>query len=124
MIGKMFSLGFEAATLPALLTYRSTRAVLGIPGELERIRGEFRQLSDEVGRGVQVLLASVDADMRHKTAHLSAQQKQQALDLALDAAEQHLSMAALNTLRALWLALDSGRELRRDRTGIVIEHEQ
>lgn len=124
MIGKMISLGFDAATLPARLTYRGTRAVLSMPAELDRVMAEARQVSEEVARAIQVLLASVDAEMSQKAARLSAQQKQQAADLALDAAEKHLSMAALNMLRVLWLTLDSNRAVTQDRTGVVIEHEQ
>ena len=43
--------------------------------------------------------------------------------LALGAAEQHLSMAAVNMLRALWLTLDSSRSLEQRREGVIIEHE-
>lgn len=45
--------------------------------------------------------------MTHKTAHLSAADKRLAAELALHAAEQHLNMAAINILRAVWLTLHS-----------------
>jgi hypothetical protein len=123
MIGKMVSLGFDLATLPARMTYRGTRAMLAVPGDIERVVAEVRQVSDEIAREVQALLYSVDQDMRRKTAHLSPEQKQQAAELALDAAEKHLSMAAVNVLRALWLAVDSNRRLEQEGSGVVIEHE-
>jgi hypothetical protein len=123
MIGKMVSLGFDLATLPARMTYRGTRAMLAVPGDIERVVAEVRQVSDEIAREVQALLYSVDQDMRRKTAHLSPEQKQQAAELALDAAEKHLSMAAVNMLRALWLAVDSNRRLEQEGSGVVIEHE-
>ena len=123
MIGKMISLGFDLATMPARMTYRGTRAMLAMPGDIEQVIAEVRAVSDEVAREVQVLLESVDAEMSQKTAHLNPQQKQQAAELALDAAEQHLSMAAVNMLRALWLAVDSSRRLEQDADGVIIEHD-
>ena len=123
MIGKMVSLGFDLATLPARMTYRGTRAMLAMPGDYEQVMAEIRQASDEVAREIQALLYSVDAEMSQKTAHLNPQQKQQAAELALDAAEKHLSMAAVNMLRALWLAVDSSRQLSQDKDGIIIEHD-
>jgi len=124
MIGKLVSLGFDLATLPARMTYRGTRAMLAMPGDFEQVMMEIRQASDEVAREIQVLLAEVDAEMSQKTAHLSGEQKQQAAELALDAAEKHLSMAAVNMLRALWLAMDSSRSLEQDKGGLIIEHEK
>ena len=125
MIGKMISLGFDLATMPARMTYRGTRAMLAMPGDFEQVIAEVRAVSDEVAREVQVLLESVDAEMSQKTAHLNPQQKQQAAELALDAAEQHLSMAAVNILRALWLSLDASRSLEEQaREGVIIEHER
>lgn len=123
MIGKMVSLGFDLATLPARMTYRGTRAMLAMPGDIEQVIAEVRQVSDEIAREVEALLYSIDREMSEKTAHLNAQQKQQAAELALDAAERHLSMAAVNLLRALWLAVDSGRRLEREGSGVVIEHD-
>ena len=123
MIGKMVSLGFDLATLPARMTYRGTRAMLSMPGDFEQVMAEIREASDEVAREIQALLYSVDQEMSQKAAHLSPQQKQQAAELALDAAEQHLSMAAVNMLRALWLAVDSNRQLEQDGDGVTIEHE-
>ena len=61
--------------------------------------------------------------MRQKAAHLSPVQKQQAAELALGAAEQHLSMAAVNMLRALWLTLDSSRGLDNRRGPVTIDQD-
>jgi len=119
----MVSLGFDLATLPARMTYRGTRAMLTMPGDFEQVMAELRQASDEVAREVQALLYSVDAEMNEKAAHLSPLQKQQAAELALDAAEKHLSMAAVNMLRALWLAVDSSRRLEEDRGPVIIDQE-
>jgi uncharacterized protein (DUF2225 family) len=124
MIGKMISLGFDLATLPARMTYRGTRAMLAMPGDFEQVMAEIRQASDEVAREIQALMADVDMEMSQKTAHLNGEQKQQAAELALDAAEKHLSMAAVNMLRALWLAVDSSRSLEHDKGPVIIEHEQ
>ncbi len=124
MIGKMITLGFDLATLPARMSYRTARALLAVPGDFEQVMTEIRHASDEVARDIRVLLASVDAEMSHKTAHLSSAQKQQAAELALDAAEKHLSMAAVNMLRALWLAVDANRNLAHDDgSGVVIDQE-
>jgi len=120
----MVSLGFDLATLPARMTYRGTRAMLTMPGDFERVLVEIREASDEVALEIQALMADVDADMSQKTAHLNSEQKQQAAELALDAAEKHLSMAALNMLRALWLAVDSSRGLEHDKESVIIEHER
>ena len=123
MIGKMVSLGFDLATLPARMTYRGTKAMLSMPGDFEQVMAEVRQATDEVALEIQALMASVDAEMSQKAAHLNVEQKQQAAELALDAAEKHLSMAAVNMLRALWLAVDSSRSLEHDKGGVIIEHE-
>ena len=123
MIGKMVSLGFDLATLPARMTYKGTKAMLAMPGDFEQVMAEIRQASDEVAGEIQALMADVDAEMSQKAAHLNGEQKQQAAELALDAAEKHLSMAAVNMLRALWLAVDSSRSLEQDRRGVIIEHE-
>jgi hypothetical protein len=123
MIGKMVSLGFDLATLPARMTYKGTKAMLAMPGDFEQVMAEIRLASDEVAREIQALMADVDAEMSQKAAHLNGEQKQQAAELALDAAEKHLSMAAVNMLRALWLAVDSSRGLEHDRDGVIIEHE-
>ena len=123
MIGKMVSLGFDLATLPARMTYRGTRAMINMPGDIEQVMAEIREASDEVAREIQGLLYAVDQEMSHKAAHLNPQEKQQAAELALDAAEKHLSMAAVNMLRALWLAVDSTRRLERDEDGVIIEHD-
>nr|WP_298109726.1 hypothetical protein [uncultured Pseudomonas sp.] len=107
MIGKLLSTGFNLATLPARLTFRSVRALAMTPAEASRLLADMRQASDQAVRELQELLTSVDADMTQKTAHLSAADKRLAAELALHAAEQHLSMAAINILRAVWLTLNS-----------------
>nr|WP_298170952.1 hypothetical protein [uncultured Pseudomonas sp.] len=107
MIGKLLSAGFSLATLPARLTFRSVRALAMTPAEASRLLAGMRQASDQAVRELQEILTSVDADMTQKTAHLSAADKRLAAELALRAAEQHLSMAAINILRAVWLTLNS-----------------
>ena len=122
MIGKMVSLGFSLATLPARMTYRGTRALLAMPGDFEQVMREIGQTSEDVAREIQTLMADVDREMSRKAEHLSGEQKQQAAELALDAAEKHLSMAAVNMLRALWLAVDSNRSLEHDKASVIIEY--
>ena len=107
MIGKLLSTGFSLANLPARLTFRSVRALAMTPAEVSRLLADMRQASDQAVRELQELLTRVDADMAQKTAHLSAADKRLAAELALRAAEQHLSMAAINILRAVWLTLNS-----------------
>jgi hypothetical protein len=107
MIGKLLSTGFSLATLPARLTFRSVRALAMTPAEASRLLADMREASDQAVHELQGLLASVDAEMTHKAAHLSAADKRLAAELALRAAEQHLSMAAINILRAVWLTLNS-----------------
>ena len=124
MIGKMMSMGFELATMPARLTWRSARAVTMSPAEFQQFSQELRNASEEVAREIQAVIAGVDAEMSMKAGHLSSEQKAQAASLALQAAEQHLSMAAVNLLRALWLSAHAGRELARDKDGVIIEHER
>jgi hypothetical protein len=122
MFGKIVSLGFDLATMPARMTVRGARAMVAMPGDIEHFRQELRQVSSEVALEIQQVLDSVDADMREKAAHLNPTQKQQAAALALGAAEQHLSMAALNILRAVWLTVDAGRSLEQERSSLTIEH--
>jgi hypothetical protein len=124
MLGKMVALGFDLATLPARMTLRGAKAVIAMPGDVEHFMRELRSVSDEVAREIQLLLASVDAEMTHKAAHLSPTQKQQAAELALNAAQQHLSMAAVNVLRALWLSMEASRGLDRDRDPVIIEQQR
>lgn len=124
MIGKMLGAGFSLATLPARLAYRSARALAMSPAEFSQFLEELRGASDEAVRELQRLMQDVDADMLRRTAHLSAEQKQQAALLALEAAEQHLSMAAVNLLRAAWLALNANPELPAGRRGETLEHER
>lgn len=113
MIGKMVSFGFEMATLPARLGYRGARAMVSMPGDFAQFMEQLRRASDEMAREIQLIMDGVDAEMSHKTAHLSPEQKQQAAELALDAAEKHLSMAVVNIFRALWLAINAAQPLPR-----------
>ena len=122
MIGKMLSTGFSLATMPARLAFRSARAAAMSPAEFSSFMNELRGASDEAMREIQSLLMSVDDEMGRKTAHLSNEQKQQAALLALEAAEKHLSMAAVNILRAVWLAMNSNPELLPPRRGQTIDH--
>ena len=75
MIGKLVSTGFRLATLPARLTFRSVRALAMTPAEASRLLADMRQASDQAVQELQGLLANVDADMTHKTAHFSAADK-------------------------------------------------
>lgn len=124
MFTKIVSLGFDLATLPARMTFRGAKAVVAMPGDIEHFMREIRSTSDEVAREIQLVLDAVDAEMRQKAAHLDPQQKQQAAELALGAAEQHLSMAALNVLRALWLTMDANRSLAQEAQPPVIDQER
>lgn len=124
MIGKLFSFGLNAATLPARVALNSGKAILAAPGNFNRMMEEVRLASDEAMRDLQSMLEEVDIEMREKTADLNEDQKDQATSLALSAAEQHLSMAAVNMLRALWLATDSvSRKIENTREGVTIEQE-
>ena len=105
--------GFRLYTLPARLAYRRTAGLLNLPDDPGRLIAELRGLSEQVALEVQAVLDAVDRDMRERAAHLTPEQKQQAAQLALYAAEQHLSMAAINVLRALWLTA-ADRRLARD----------
>ena len=122
MLTKIISLGFDVATLPARMTFKGARAVVSMPGDVGHFIQEIRSVSDEVARELQLLLDSVDREMSEKAAHLNPQQKQQAAELALGAAEQHLSMAAVNILRAMWLTMDPNRSLTRDDNPLAIKH--
>jgi hypothetical protein len=121
MIGKLLSTGFSLATLPARLTLRSVRAMAMTPAEASRLLADMRLASDQAVQELQALLANVDADMTRKTAHLSAADKRLAAELALHAAEQHLSMAAINILRAVWLTLHSTPNLPQSKLERRIE---
>jgi hypothetical protein len=115
MLGKLLSTGFNLATLPARLTLRSVRALAMTPAQASQLLAELRDASDQAVAELQQLLASVDAEMGRKTAHLSNADKRLAAELALQAAEQHLSMAAINILRAVWLTLHSTPPLPSER---------
>ena len=123
MIGKILSMGLGLATMPARLTLRSARAITMSPAEFQRFSHDLRQASEEAAREIQAVLAGVDAEMTMKASHLSGEQKAQAASLALQAAEQHLSMAAVNLLRALWLSSRADSELSRDEGGVIIDHQ-
>lgn len=122
MIGKILSTGFSLATLPARLTFRSVRALAMTPAEAGRLLAEMRDASDQAVEEIHALLASVDDDMGRKTAHLSNADKRLAAELALQAAEQHLSMAAINILRAVWLTLNSTPQLPHNEVDRLLEH--
>lgn len=122
MIGKMMSLGLDLATLPARLTLRSARAMTMSAAEFQQFSRELRAASEDAARELQAVIAGVDQDMRLRAGHLSAEQKAQAAALALDAAEKHMSMAAVNLLRALWLSAHAGREIAQRDGGVTIEH--
>jgi hypothetical protein len=123
MISKLLSTGFSLATLPARLTFRSVRALAMSPTEASRLLAEMRDASDQAVAEIQQLLASVDAEMGRKTAHLSNADKHLAAELALQAAEQHLSMAAINILRALWLTLNATPQLPADEAPRLLKYE-
>lgn len=122
MIGKILSTGFSLATLPARLTFRSVRALAMTPAEASRLLAEMRDASDQAVQEIHALLASVDDEMGRKTAHLSNADKRLAAELALQAAEQHLSMAAINILRAVWLTLNSTPQLPHAEADRLLEH--
>lgn len=122
MIGKMMSLGLDLATLPARLTLRSARAMTMSAAEFQQFSRELRAASEDAARELQAVIAGVDQDMRLRAGHLSAEQKAEAAALALDAAEKHMSMAAVNLLRALWLSAHAGREIGQRNGGVTIEH--
>jgi hypothetical protein len=122
MIGKMLSAGFNLASMPARVALRSARALAMTPAELSEFMAELRSASDEAVREIQLMMDNVDDEMSRKAAHLSNEEKQLAALLALEAAEKHLSMAAVNLLRALWLGLNSTPELPAPRRGETIEH--
>lgn len=123
MIGKLVSTGFRVATLPARLTFRSVRALAMTPAEASRLVAGMRDASDQAVREIQQMLASVDAEMGPKAAHLSRAEKHMAAELALYAAEQHLSMAAINILRAVWLTLSAAEPLPPAEAAGRIEHQ-
>jgi hypothetical protein len=123
MFGKMLSLGLDLATLPARLTWRSAKAATMSSPDFNHFMDELRHTSDEVFREFQQVLAGVDAEMSNKTAHLDPQQKQQAAALAVDAAEKHMSMAAVNMLRALWLSANSREQLAREQEQEQYKHD-
>jgi hypothetical protein len=123
MIGKMMSMGFDLATMPARLGWRSARAMTMSAAEFQQFSEELRNASEEAAREIRQVIAGVDMEMSQKAGHLSPDQKAQAAALALDAAEKHLSMAAVNMLRALWLSTNAHRELANEDGSVIIDHE-
>ncbi len=117
------SMGLDLATMPARLTWRSAKAMSMSAAEFQAFTDELRQASEEAAREVRQVIAGVDMEMTHKAAHLSPDEKAQAAALALDAAEKHLSMAAVNMLRALWLSSRAHRELSQEDGSVTIDHE-
>ena len=114
--------GFRLYTLPARLAYRRTASLLNLPDEPGRLIEEIRALSEQVAGEVQAVLDGVDRDMRERAAHLTPEQREQAAQLALYSAEQHLSMAAVNVLRALWLASPTRRLSHTPGAGIIADN--
>ncbi len=123
MIGKAVSFTFNLYTLPARMAYRSAANYLDLPPTFDQLMRELRANSEQVARDVQAVFASVDQEMSHKAAHLSPEQRQQAANLALDSAEKHLSMAAVNVLRAMWLSASAQQLARRDDDPAVVDHQ-
>ncbi|MCB1705048.1 MAG: hypothetical protein KDI17_09295 [Halioglobus sp.] len=119
MLTRMISMGFDIATMPARMTVRGAKAVVDMPGDIGHLMQELRSVSDEVAREIQLVLDSVESEMRVKASHLDPQQKEQAAELALAAAGQHLGMAAINILRALWLTGEASRDREESGKRIV-----
>ena len=111
----MIKQAWNLATLPARLALRGTRQMWLLPANWEQMARELRLASAEATRELRLLVESVDAEMSARAAHLTPEQKQQATGLALQAAEQHLSMAARDLLRALWLASSAEKQLQAER---------
>jgi hypothetical protein len=122
MPGKLFSFAVDMALLPARTAVRGAAVMWSAPGDVRRLLEELRAINDEVAREVSRLLTSVDQEMQQRAGHLSPEQQQQAAQLALDAAERHLDMAARDLLRALWLQVSASRRLPRGPRDTVIEH--
>lgn len=124
VLKKIATFGFNLYTLPARVAYRQAAPYFNLPADLNQLLAELRSSSDQAAREVQMVLAGVDAEMRQKTAHLTPGQRQQAANLAVNAAEQHLSMAAVNLLRALWLSASAREQLRKSsHDPSVIDHQ-
>jgi len=123
VIEKMVALGFDMATLPARLTLRGAQALMAMPADFGGFMEQLRQTSGEMSREVRRIMDTVDAEMNYKAGHLSPEQKQQAAELALDAAEKHLGMAVVDLFRALWLAVSAAESLDRDRGPATIDQE-
>ncbi|MEM1112977.1 MAG: hypothetical protein AAGI11_13785 [Pseudomonadota bacterium] len=115
MMKQLFTVGLSLATLPARLALKGTREMWLLPANWEHFARELQLASAEVRRELTQLVESVDAEMNARAGHLTPEQKQQATGLALRAAEQHLSMAARDVLRALWLAGSAEQQLRAER---------
>lgn len=119
MTRKMVSFGFNIYTLPVRAAYRGTAHLFNLPPTLEDLIAELRAGSEQVSREVEAMLSEVDREMTEKASHLSPQQRQAAAQIALDAAGQHLSMAAINMLRAFWLVGSSRNTLHQDEAGKI-----
>ena len=94
MIGKMMSMGFELATMPARLTWRSARAMTMTPAQFQQFSDELRQASEDVAREIQTVITGVDAEMTAKAAHLSPEQTVSYTHLTLP--------TTLNSCRSRW----------------------
>jgi hypothetical protein len=117
MLRKVISTGFNLYTLPARMIYRRAAVRFDLPRDLDALMRELRVNSAQVAREVRAVLDGVDAEMRAKTADLSPAERRQAADIALYAAERHLSMAAVNVLRAVWLVSNAVPDADPRRTG-------
>ena len=117
MLRKVISTGFNLYTLPARMIYRRAAVRFDLPRDPDALMRELRVNSAQVAREVRAVLDGVDAEMRAKTADLSPAERRQAADIALYAAERHLSMAAVNVLRAVWLASNAVPDARPRRRG-------
>jgi len=115
MLKQAISLGFNIATLPARITYNVLSNATGLHPDIGRLIADIRQASGDVVRELQQLADSVEAELQQKAGHLNPEQKQQAAQLALYAAEQHLSMAARDLLRALWLNISANNQLTQQK---------
>jgi hypothetical protein len=121
MLGKMVSFGFSVSTLPARLAYRSAAGLFNLPADLEQLTAALKVDSVQVVREIEMVLSAVDQEMRQKAGNLSPEQQQQAAELALRSAEQHLSMAAVNVLRAIWLGSNARKGLEKRSEGVIID---
>lgn len=140
MLGKMMSFGFNVATLPMRVALRGTvnsaKTMLSLPGQYKQFVEDVRLTSDEIARELEVVMAQIESEMAEQAAHLSPEQERQAANMAFASAEQHLSQAAVDMLRAFSLLSNNNQKLQhshskhlqtqpaeRKRKPIIIDHE-